>query len=269
MVADRGEPRDQQHRRGLDAVADPRPEQPQPGRRQGAGVEREQPGPRLVEDAQRAPDPDTGARPHRDVALLHPRAEDPDQQRGSAGPATPRPTSAASGQPAASRRPRPRRASRPRAPRGAGPARRSASARAGRVAIEPGERAVRTEPGAVAGRRGRARPRAAGPVGLALGGGTRPVLTGRDHPVDVRPRGDLGVPADDGTRARACTARRRGRGLPTEIGPTCSTSPSIQWPARSTSGSIAAPLPRVSMPVTVGSVCRSTSLPTLLPSSRA
>ena len=51
--------------------------------------------------------------------------------------------------------------------------------------------------------------------------------------------------------------------------PTRSTSPSSQCPRRSTSGSTEQPLPSVSRPVTGGSACRSTFLPTVAPSARA
>ena len=61
------------------------------------------------------------------------------------------------------------------------------------------------------------------------------------------------------TRARA----------PTRTGPRCTTSPSTQKPLRSTSGSIEQPVPRWSIPVTGGMLCRSTSRPTFAPSSRA
>ncbi|PQM46133.1 hypothetical protein C1Y40_03692 [Mycobacterium talmoniae] len=57
--------------------------------------------------------------------------------------------------------------------------------------------------------------------------------------------------------------------LPTVIGPTWKMSPSIQCPHRSTSGSIAQRCPNVSIPVTGGVECRSTPLPTRLPSARA
>ena len=57
--------------------------------------------------------------------------------------------------------------------------------------------------------------------------------------------------------------------VPTSIRPTWKTSPSIQYPVRSTSGSTAHRSPRVSMPVTGGTACRSTCRPTLAPSARA
>src|SRR5690349_21088100 len=57
--------------------------------------------------------------------------------------------------------------------------------------------------------------------------------------------------------------------LPIVIGPTWNRSPSIQWPDRSTSGSMDARCPSRSIPVTGGAECRSTPLPTLLPSMRA
>jgi hypothetical protein len=57
--------------------------------------------------------------------------------------------------------------------------------------------------------------------------------------------------------------------LPTVIVPTWNRSPSIQCPVRSTSGSTEQRWPKVSIPVTGGAECRSTPLPTLLPSARA
>ncbi len=57
--------------------------------------------------------------------------------------------------------------------------------------------------------------------------------------------------------------------LPTVMGPTWNRSPSIQWPVRSTSGSMEQRCPSVSMPVTGGAECRSTPMPTELPSARA
>lgn len=56
---------------------------------------------------------------------------------------------------------------------------------------------------------------------------------------------------------------------PTFTGPISSRSPSSQYPDRSTSDPTAAPRPILSMPVTGGSECRSTSGPTLAPSARA
>src|SRR6478752_6340722 len=57
--------------------------------------------------------------------------------------------------------------------------------------------------------------------------------------------------------------------LPTVIGPTWKKSPSIQCPDRSTSGSMEQRCPSFSIPVTGGAECRSTPLPTVLPSMRA
>ena len=51
--------------------------------------------------------------------------------------------------------------------------------------------------------------------------------------------------------------------------PTWKRSPSIQCPDRSTSGSTELRWPRVSIPVTGGAECRSTPLPTSLPSALA
>ena len=69
-------------------VADPGAEQAQPGRGQGAGVEREQPGARVVEDPEGAPDAHPGAGADRvDARRSCPRASSPDQRRGPAAPA--------------------------------------------------------------------------------------------------------------------------------------------------------------------------------------
>ena len=56
---------------------------------------------------------------------------------------------------------------------------------------------------------------------------------------------------------------------PMRTDPMRTVSPSIHVPVRSTSGSIATPDPISSMPVTGGSVCRSTSRPIFAPSARA
>ncbi len=56
---------------------------------------------------------------------------------------------------------------------------------------------------------------------------------------------------------------------PMRTAPTRTVSPSIQYPERSTSGSTDAPRPMRSMPVTGGSVCRSTSSAMRAPSARA
>ncbi len=57
--------------------------------------------------------------------------------------------------------------------------------------------------------------------------------------------------------------------LPTLIRPMCTRSPSIHQPERSTSGSTEVPLPRLSIPVTGGTECRSTSRPIFAPSALA
>ena len=68
----------------------------------------------------------------------------------------------------------------------------------------------------------------------------------RRAPIRARAR----RPCRSGRRAAACCGCRRGHRRRCGSVPTCTTSPSIQKPARSTSGSIAAPLPTFSMPVT-------------------
>ena len=124
--------------------------------------------------------------------------------------------------------------------------------RGGRVRDDPaspvprpvGPRAARAEP---AGRAGA--PDQNSPAGTS--------------PEHRRARRDLGALADRRRRGRACCARRPVARAPTRTGPRCRTSPSSQWPERSTSGSIEQPGPRVSMPVIGGTLCRSTSLPDL------
>ena len=70
-------------------------------------------------------------------------------------------------------------------------------------------------------------------------------------------------------RAAASTGRRHGPSGRSAPAPTWTTSPSIQDPLRSTSGSTEQPLPRLSIPVTGGMLCRSTLRPMSAPSIRA
>ncbi len=87
LVVDLGERRDHQHRRRLDVLADPGAEQPQPGRRQARGVEREQPGPGVVEHPDRRPDRQRRPAAHRVHARPHRQPGDPDHDPDQQWPA--------------------------------------------------------------------------------------------------------------------------------------------------------------------------------------
>ena len=250
LVVDLGQRRDHQHRRRLDVLADPGAEQPQPGRRQARGVEREQPGAGVVEHPHRRPDRERRAAAHRVDARSGPRA-----------PAT-RTTSRTSSARAAPGRPATDTGSQPSRPsRSAYAVGSSASSTGERGAREHRQRSGRRESStatapyaaiqAAAGRRP-VRPRSAGPLLDRAGPGSPDQYS----PSGTTPNTDDPAPPRRPCRrrhrGRACCARRPGRGRRPGPAPRCTTSPSIQKPLRSTSGSIEQPVPSRSMPVTGG-----------------
>ena len=183
---------------------------------------------------------------HRVVAGLEPDAEQPYDERRPAPPARPAPTTVASGSNGSSRAaaapPRSsaagRRAARPARPRR--PSRGAAAARRPR----PSRRTPAPRRG-LAGRassttvRGRRSTRSAGEPDQNSPCGTRPRTaepgaTSASRPTPAPGPSVLRVPI----RAPA----------PTSIAPMCSTSPSSQWPVRSTSGSTEQPSPQREQP---------------------
>jgi hypothetical protein len=79
-LADIGEPRDEEHRGGLDVRADPRAQRTQPHRGHRRGVDREEPRAGLVEDPQRRPGLPRLTRVHGVRALGQPESEESDDE---------------------------------------------------------------------------------------------------------------------------------------------------------------------------------------------
>ena len=258
----------EQHRRGLDVAADLGAEQPQPDRREQAGVEREQEGAGHVHQALGAPRPASrpgcapGGGPR---AARAPSSRTTDAGRaGHRGrprraprhgtPATARRAAAGGAWPCACRRPP--TISRPRRPTEARPAAATAAPTDAAYDQHPARLAVRR--GVAARRVLRAARRGRGRAGPQLAGGhgarTPPSRARSRRPAPMRAPGSQGAArADRGARAdpdaRRGAARRRRPSSRTGRPRARSTQPS----------------PSVSRPVTGGRVCRSTSRPDLGP----
>ncbi len=159
-----------------------------------------------------------------------------------------------------------RRARRPRSrtdePPGARLRRRGQAVRSGRIRSRRTSPAIRTPARTLLG---------PGTLRLAelAGGRSGPALPGGDLPGDRRARRHLGPLADARAQGKRMLRVPTTAPAPSLTCPISSRSPSSQYPDRSTSDSTAAPRPSLSMPVTGGRECRSTSAPTLAPRARA
>ena len=183
---------------------------------------------------------------------LEPEREQPHGQRAPAAASDDEPDHGRERQPqqrgrvAASGSRRGRRRARGRTRRQRPPARRGSAG-----SDEPGDagrRRPRSQRRPVAGGRSspqgpRARPvRCAGAPHQASPAGT--------DPKTAEPGATSAPASDAAARAAGCCGPRRARPRRPARAPMCSTSPSSQWPLRSTSGSTEQPSPRVSSPVT-------------------
>ena len=203
-------------------------------------VEREQPGAGLVEDPQRRPRlPRPAGCASGGGPALRPDRQQPHEQPRSSAAST-----------VEARRARPAAAdeSGRRPPARAEPA----SESQGHAAATPAATASTGSEAMISAMAAYAAPRPAGSSGRAPTTGRAPCRAGsrRGAGPELAGRHGTRTPPSPGRPrrrhrrrrpGRACCARRPARRSPTAIRPMCSTSPSIQWPVRSTSGSIEQP----------------------------
>ena len=265
-VADRGEAGQRQHRGDLGATADLHAQ-----RRSHSGVieprvQREQRLPGRVHQLAHRPGLPADPAVQRMPARAQPEAQQPDgahqQQRVRAArrPAWRAPARAA-------RRAAPRRDPRPRVRSGAPP---RVRARRERRQREQGRApdAARTSAAHRDGRGGRCFGQSRFGLAQLHGGRAAPALTGRHLAGHARIRGPPGPACRPGHRGTAGCGCRPPRPPPTFTGTDHQPVAVQPVPDRSTSASTAQPRPSLSMPVTGGSECRSTSAPIRAPSAR-